>query len=134
MNNVQKFIKCIEDELISVERMVEYCRKAQPHSTRYYEGQKTILISMGAKARLLLCSDTGASTETAISQTQMLGEVPPEVECSTINESAAVSGATPAVRQNEQTKEDCYWFVSERRTGVCDRCGRTLAVHPFKAI
>jgi hypothetical protein len=61
---------------------------------------------------LLLCKDTGASTETAISQTPMLGECAAEVETSTVNESAAVSCATPAVRQNEQTKEVCPYCVA----------------------
>jgi hypothetical protein len=64
------------------------------------------------EAELLLCKDTGAITETAHFANTMLGEVPPEVECSTINAAAAGSSETLAVRQNEQTKEVCPYCVA----------------------
>lgn len=62
----------------------------------------------------LLLKDESKQPQPPISQTPMLGEVPPVVNSGTEENLQAVEGATPVVRQNEQVKEhltecSCVW-------------------------
>jgi hypothetical protein len=64
-------------------------------------------ISHIQKARLLLKTDTGASTESAHFANTMLGECAANDQSSNNEQLAGALGATRSVRQNEQTREVC---------------------------
>ena len=59
----------------------------------------------------------------------VLGEVPPVVNDGIEEHGRAVEGATPAVRQNEQTKEVCQCVLPIRDTTNPDLCAYCL--HEF---
>lgn len=65
------------------------------------------------KVQLLLKDNTGAITETPHCANTMLSEVSPEVDTSINSDRRGVLGETPAVKQNEQTKEVCPYCKAE---------------------
>lgn len=105
MNTLQEIINemhadCIED------------------SVMVSSGWKVCLRYYIPKLELLLNNAPGASAETALLQTPVLGEVPATlVKDETIQEVAGGLGETPAVRQNEQAKEHFYCLLADGYSG-----------------
>lgn len=63
--------------------------------------------SLLGEAELLLLKDESKQPQPPDFANTTLGEVPPVVSAENQESSKAVEGATPVVRQNEQTKEVC---------------------------
>jgi hypothetical protein len=110
MKNLQELITKWKKEASDMERKVP--NESEHMMWSRTRGKIHRLRQCITEAELLLCSDTGAITETAHFANTMLGEVPPEVERPNIDDAAAGSSETLAVRQNEQTKEVCPYCVA----------------------
>jgi len=107
-NKIQELISELEARSKSHEEIINNC--VMYDTERVYTVMKSECDFVIQKLMLLL-NDESKQPQPPISQTPMLGEVPPVVNGGTKEISKAVEGATPVVRQNEQTKE------------VCPKCG-----------
>ena len=82
------------------------------------------------RAELFLKNDESKQPQPPDFANTMLGEVPHEVNAEHQKSSQAVEGATPVVRQNEQTKEVCPSCLSGEiwhnwEFSRCDECNHT---------
>ena len=125
MNNIKKFINYSTDE---AEKAIKLYRRLfdQNDFSRCDQFMKSYLAFSEHAAKLtLLLNDESKQPQPPISQTPMLGELPP-VGNSNIEENLqAVEGATPVVGQNEQTVKGCRTCKNIANDGKepCISCG-----------
>lgn len=94
MNNIQKLIDGITDELLQAEMQAKATDNEinKAWANGYYSACKK-----HRRKLMLLLEDESKQPQPPISQTPMLGEVPPVVNDGTEENSQAVEGATPVV-------------------------------------
>lgn len=125
MNNIQKLISEME---VRSKSHLDRVLKSDPLLSDYnfYSGRQCECDFVIAKLKLLLKDESKQPQPRDFANT-MLGKVPHEVNVEHQESSQAVEGATPVVRQNEQTKEHCnHKWVRGYRAYKCSKCSQTM--------
>lgn len=104
-NEIQKLISELKARSKSHEEEFDFFSPTDSHEN-FWKGCKVECDFVIDKLELLL-KDESKQPQPPISQTPMLGELPPVGNSNIEKSSPAVEGATPVVGQNEQTKELC---------------------------
>lgn len=107
MNKLQMLISELEDEKEKAFQKYRECDKANLRGAASYKRGSYDAFSLCIQKLTLLLNDESKQPQPSDFANTMLGEVPPIVNDTKTDSDQTVEGATPIVRQNEQTKEVC---------------------------
>ena len=115
MKNIQEYINLLTTKKEKAQQQADkFVRLEILDFAAKYQKEADAFSFCITYAELLLDKDTTASAETTHCANTRLGECAASAETLSLKEPAGGICETPAVRQNEQTKE------------VCDRCGTEM--------
>ncbi len=124
MKEIQKLIISLNKGVVSLAEIKNILVKEQLFGIAVHiRGAEKHLRQAIDEAELLLLKDESKQPQPPDFANTMLGEVPHVVNDKSEDSTQAVEGATPVVRQNEQTKESCNHSCSPSdwyKGGKCD--------------